>query len=160
MFHLTHLVSVFMWRHAGGQTIYCYSNGNQYSFMQASFDIIVRNGIFMNFSIRGSSVWWSHCAWCAWLPWISRSVCAIIWHLSSNMAAGKNDLYFTLILQINQIQWDHENYLVKLLYQVSHYIRVKKQRNIKSWDQLNHLVIRFCYIRPLYNEVPLYFLVE
>ena len=44
-----------------------------------------------------------------------------------------------------------------LLYQVSHYIGVKKQRNIKSWDQQNHLVIRgFCYIRPLYNEVPLY----
>ena len=43
------------------------------------------------------------------------------------------------------------------LYQVSHYIRVKNQRNIKSWDQQNDLVIRgFCYIRPLYNEVPLY----
>ena len=43
------------------------------------------------------------------------------------------------------------------LYQVSHYIRVKKQRNIKSWDQQNYLVIRgFCYIRPRYNEVPLY----
>ena len=47
---------------------------------------------------------------------------------------------------------------IALLYQVSHYIRVKKQRNIKSWDQQNYLVIRgFCYIRPLYNEVPLYF---
>ena len=45
----------------------------------------------------------------------------------------------------------------KLLYQVSHYIRVEKQRNIKCWDQLNHLVIRgFCYSRPLYNEVSLY----
>ena len=45
---------------------------------------------------------------------------------------------------------------ITLLYQVSHYIRVKKQRNIKSWDQQNYLVIRgFCYIRPLYNEVPL-----
>ena len=44
-----------------------------------------------------------------------------------------------------------------LLYQVSHYIRVKKLRNIKSWDQQNSLVIRgFCNIRPLYNEVPLY----
>ena len=43
------------------------------------------------------------------------------------------------------------------LYQVFHYIGVKKQRNIKSWDQQNYLVIRgFCYIRPLYNEVPLY----
>ena len=39
---------------------------------------------------------------------------------------------------------------ITLLYQVSHYIRVKKQRNIKSWEQLNHLIIRgFCYIRPL-----------
>ena len=46
---------------------------------------------------------------------------------------------------------------ITLLYQVCHYIRVKKQRNIKSWDQQNYLVIRgFCYIRPLYNEVPLY----
>ena len=46
---------------------------------------------------------------------------------------------------------------ITLLYQVSHYIRVKKQRNIKSWGQQNYLVIRgFCYIRPLYNEVPLY----
>ena len=43
------------------------------------------------------------------------------------------------------------------LYQVSHSIRVQKQRNIKSWDQQNHLVIRgFCYIRPLSNKVPLY----
>ena len=46
---------------------------------------------------------------------------------------------------------------ITLLYQVSHYIKVQKQRNIKSWDQQNYLVIRgFCYIRPLYNEVPLY----
>ena len=31
----------------------------------------------------------------------------------------------------------------------------------KSWDQQNYLVIRgFCYIRPLYNEVPLYFKVS
>ena len=45
---------------------------------------------------------------------------------------------------------------ITLLYQVSHYIRVKKQRNIKSWDQQNYLVIRgFCYIRPLYNEISL-----
>ena len=48
---------------------------------------------------------------------------------------------------------------ITLLYQVSHYIRVKIQRNIKRWDQQNYLVIRgFCYmyIWPLYNEVPLY----
>ena len=45
---------------------------------------------------------------------------------------------------------------ISMLYQVSHYIRVKEQRNIKSWDQQNYLFIRgFCYIRPVYNEVPL-----
>ena len=45
---------------------------------------------------------------------------------------------------------------ITLLYPVSRYIRVKKLRNIKSWDQQNDLVIReFCYIRPR-NEVPLY----
>ena len=32
---------------------------------------------------------------------------------------------------------------ITLLYQVSHYIRVKKQRNIKSWDQKNYLVIKY-----------------
>ena len=46
---------------------------------------------------------------------------------------------------------------ITLLYQVSHYIRVKKTET-KSWDQQNYLVIRgFCYIWPLYNEVPLYY---
>ena len=41
-----------------------YSNGNQYPFMQASFFIIVRNGFSngMNFSICGSSAWWSRAA--------------------------------------------------------------------------------------------------
>ena len=49
---------------------------------------------------------------------------------------------------------------ITLLYQVSHYIRVTKQRNIKSWDQQNYLVkiTGFCYIRPLNNEVPLYWI--
>ena len=52
------------------------------------------------------------------------------------------------------------NMKITSLYQVSHYIRVKKQRTIKSWDQQNDLVIRgFCYIRPLYNEVPLYWVI-
>ena len=35
------------------------SKGNQYSFMHASSYIIVRNGFSMNFSICGSSAWWS-----------------------------------------------------------------------------------------------------
>ena len=43
-----------------------------------------------------------------------------------------------------------------VLYQVSD-IRGENTRNVKSWDQQNYLVIRgFCYIRPLYNKVPLY----
>ena len=54
------LKSVFMWRHAVLQHGGCYSNSNQYSFMQASFYIIVRNGFSMNFSIRGSRAWWLH----------------------------------------------------------------------------------------------------
>ena len=40
---------------------------------------------------------------------------------------------------------------ITLLYQ-------GEKKNIKSWDQQNYLVIRgFCYIRPLYNEISLYF---
>ena len=39
---------------------------------------------------------------------------------------------------------------INLLYQVSHYIRVKKQRNIKSWDQQNYLVIRGFVISDLF----------
>ena len=51
--------------------------------------------------------------------------------------------------------WDHENYLVISGFSY----HGKKLRNIKSWDQQNYLVMRgFCYIRPLYNEVPLYFI--
>ena len=39
---------------------------------------------------------------------------------------------------------------ITLLYQVSH-IRVERQRNIKSWDQQNYLVITgFCYISDLF----------
>ena len=40
------------------------------------------------------------------------------------------------------------------------HIRVKKQRNLKTWDQLNYLVITgFRYIQPLYNTVPLYLVI-
>jgi len=40
---------------------------------------------------------------------------------------------------------------ITLLYQLSRYIKVQKQRTIKNWEQQNHLVIRgFCYILPLY----------
>ena len=48
-----------MWHHDVLQHGCFYSNGNQYSFMQASFYIIVHNSFSMNFSIRGSSAWWS-----------------------------------------------------------------------------------------------------
>ena len=39
---------------------------------------------------------------------------------------------------------------ITLLYQVSHYIRVKKQRNIKIWDQENYLVINRVLLYPTY----------
>ena len=46
---------------------------------------------------------------------------------------------------------------ITLLYQVSHYIRVKELKKYKELGPANDLVIRgFCYIQPLYNEVPLY----
>ena len=72
------------------------------------------------------------------------------------------------------LPWDTSQYTVEpcyyealgamkitLLYQVSCYIRVKKKRNIKSWDQQNYLVIRgLCYISELfYNELPLYYII-
>ena len=70
-------------------------------------------------------------------------------------------LFRDISLNLNTVEPHYNEVIgtmkITLLYQVSHYIRVKKQRNIKSWDQQNYLVIRgFCYIRPLYNEVPLY----
>ena len=46
-----------MWRHAVLRHGSFHSNGNQYSFMQASLYIIVCNGFSMNVSIRGSSTW-------------------------------------------------------------------------------------------------------
>ena len=85
--------------------------------------------------------------------WISTSLIAILrysdpqWNFGNTVEPRYNEVLGTM--------------KITLLYQVSHYIRVKKQRNIKSWDQLNYLVIRgFCYIRPLYNEVPLYILYQ
>ena len=70
---------------------------------------------------------------------------------------GSPELY-TVEPRYNENLWTMK---ITLLYQVSCYIRVKKQRNIKNWDQQNDLVIRgFCYIRPLYNEVPLYLFYE
>ena len=47
-----------MWRHAVLQHGGFYSNGNQYSFMQASFYVMCVNVFSMNFSIHGSSAWW------------------------------------------------------------------------------------------------------
>ena len=55
-----HNKSISMWHHAVLQHGCFYSNRNQYSFMQASFYIIVRNGFSMNFSIHGSSAWRLH----------------------------------------------------------------------------------------------------
>ena len=55
----------------------------------------------------------------------------------------------------NEVLGTYENYLV--ISGFSLYQGKKKYIYINSWDQQKFLVIRgFCYIRPLYNEVPLY----
>ena len=85
---------------------------------------------------------------------------SLLWNVKPQ--TQRSFLSRTYVHSLIQIQW---NLVItrslgpwKLpLYQVSHYIRVKKKKNIKSRDQQNDLVIRgFCYIWPLYNEVPLY----
>ena len=93
--------------HAVLQHGHFYSNGNQYSFMQASSYIIVRNGFSMNFSIRGSSAWWSRtrmvrvnaldiqfslrnltpCWRTAWRPWKCSILC-YMYLLKSYFSAG------------------------------------------------------------------------
>ena len=86
---------------------------------------------------------------CTWRLRMYVALMGCMWQPSTNDNWG-----FTVEPRYNEFIGTME---ITLLYQVSHYIRVKKQRNIKSWDQQNYLVIRgFCYIRPLYNEVPLY----
>ena len=71
------------------------------------------------------------------------------------MIKGKFSPYYSET-SLKQRSWDHENCLVITGFSL---YQGEKKRNIKSCDQLNHLVVRgFSYIRPLYNEVPLYML--
>ena len=52
--------------------------------------------------------------------------------------------------------WGGGTMKVALLCQVSHYVRVKKSISIESWAQQGGLVVGgICYVRPLYDEVPL-----
>ena len=67
-----------------------------------------------------------------------------------------SDLYGWNLFSTCAVEPRYKIIKITLLYQVSHYFG-KKQRNIKSRDHQNYLVIRgFYYIWPLYNEVPLY----
>ena len=71
-----------------------YSNGNQYSFMQASFYIIVRNGFSMNFSICVVQMHEDHMReWCTWLPWISRFSLRNPTAMLENSMTSKKTLY-------------------------------------------------------------------
>ena len=51
----------------------------------------------------------------------------------------------------NNGPWDHENLLLLIRFQFIGFIRVKKQRNIKSWDQQNipcykrFVCVSWCY---------------
>ena len=98
-----------------------------------------------------------HVCWCLMVARRWRYAHNLDWSHSKTLAVQefiKHNLGCTVEPHYNE---DLGTMKITLLYQVSHCIRVKKQRNIKSWDQQNDLVIRgFCYIRPLYNEVPLY----
>ena len=78
-----------MWRHSVHHGCF-YSNQNQYSFMQASFYINVRNGFSINFSICGSSAWWSR-AWivCVTALDIQVSMCNPIAMLEDSMTSVK-----------------------------------------------------------------------
>ena len=50
---------------------------------------------------------------------------------------------------------------ITLLYQVSHYIRVKRKKKYKELGPAKlPCYNRVCYIRPLYNEVPLYIIIR
>ena len=64
--------------------------GNQYSFMQASFYIIVRNGFSMNLSIRGSSAWWSRARGC---PGYLGQSAQSDGHVGGQHDVGENALY-------------------------------------------------------------------
>ena len=73
---------------------------------------------------------------------------AISWQLQGRGGMGGQHFVCTVEPRYNEVVGTMK---ITLLYQVSHYIRVKKQRNIKSWDQQNYLVIRgFCYISDLF----------
>ena len=90
---------------------------------------------------------------------IRTDVQIMLQHSKLNMVCTSYNYIYSKLLSTVEPRYNEVLGAMKitLLYQVSHYIRVNKQRNIKSWDQQNYLVIRgFCYIRPLYNEVPLY----
>ena len=85
---------------------------------------------------------------------VRRILFLIIAWISLKMENSSMQLDYTVEPLYNE---DRGTMKITLLYQVSCYIRVKKQRNIKNWDQRNYLVITgFCYIQPLYNEVSLY----
>ena len=92
-----------------------------------------------------------------------RRVWSLVQPLKSHTQVVRPQFFLQSVPPLLVVQWNLVNNEVlgtmkfTLLHQVSHYIRVQKQRNIKIWDQQNYLVIRgFCYIRPLYNEIPLY----
>ena len=76
---------------------------------------------------------------------------------SGNSIKQKAD---TVEPRYNEDLGDHENYLVKLLCQVSHdhYVMGQKTDKYKELgpDKITLLYRGFCYIRPLCNDVPLY----
>ena len=67
---------------------------------------------------------------------------------TSHFIAPQKELQWNLVIRRSLGPWKLPCYIRFL---------ISGQRNIKSWDQQNYLVIRgFCYIGPLYNKVTLY----
>ena len=100
-----------------------------------------------------------------WMASLMFSTAGAVVQCRSNKSQGNVTAGICILGQ--SIQWNliitevlgtMKNYLVISGFSL---YQVKKTKKYKEWDQQNYLVIRgFCYIRPLYNEVPLYYQVK
>ena len=93
------------------------------------------------------------------------SVCVCVFVRACLWELQLQNTYHYVLKTFLLLQWNlfitrslHGTMKITLLYQVSRYIRVK---NTKKYKELGPAkwpcyIRGFCYIRPLYNEVPLY----
>ena len=78
------------------------------------------------------------------------TIATVVNNMHRNKVSRRISIQWNLVITMSLGPWK-----LSLLY--SGFSYQGKKKNIKRWDQQNYFVIRgFCYIRPLYNEVPLY----